>query len=214
MAIKRKRDDASANDKAAKKHRKGFQVGPDNLPDGQHKRKAQQIKRNLIEKAKLKKDYAKVKSRELLQSEIARPTVYDRASASPEPKAASPSPAPVSNEPHPERQNLIEEEKIAPLPDEKKRPALRDPYAPRERRPRPIPFAREHQEALRRKEEAEERRKAREAREKEREKAIEDRERFRKAMAKARTGGKNGQRKLGRESQVLLEKVQRVVGRT
>ena len=30
-------------------------------------------------------------------------------------------------------------------------------------------------------------------------------------MAKARTGGKNGQRKLGRESKVLLEKVQNLV---
>ena len=41
---------------------------------------------------------------------------------------------------------------------------------------------------------------------------MEERERFRKAMARARTGGKNGQRKLGRESVVLLEKVRRVVG--
>lgn len=41
---------------------------------------------------------------------------------------------------------------------------------------------------------------------------MEERERFRRAMAKARTGGKNGQRKLGRESKVLLEKVRRVVG--
>jgi len=31
-------------------------------------------------------------------------------------------------------------------------------------------------------------------------------------MAKARTGGKNGQRKLGRESTVLLEKVKRLAG--
>jgi hypothetical protein len=31
-------------------------------------------------------------------------------------------------------------------------------------------------------------------------------------MAKARTGGKNGQRKLGKESKVLLEKVRRIVG--
>lgn len=31
-------------------------------------------------------------------------------------------------------------------------------------------------------------------------------------MAKARTGGPNGQRKLGRESNVLLEKVKRMVG--
>ena len=41
---------------------------------------------------------------------------------------------------------------------------------------------------------------------------MEERERFRRAMAKARTGGPNGQRKLGRESKVLLEKVKRMVG--
>jgi hypothetical protein len=58
----------------------------------------------------------------------------------------------------------------------------------------------------------EEWRKAREAAELERQAKIEERERFRKAMAKARTGGPNGQRKLGRESNVLLEKVKRMVG--
>lgn len=40
MAItKRPRDDASA-DRAAKKHKKGFTVGPQNLPDGTHRRKS------------------------------------------------------------------------------------------------------------------------------------------------------------------------------
>jgi hypothetical protein len=40
MAItKRPRDDAPA-DRAAKKHRKGFTVGPQNLPDGTHRRKS------------------------------------------------------------------------------------------------------------------------------------------------------------------------------
>jgi hypothetical protein len=33
-----------------------------------------------------------------------------------------------------------------------------------------------------------------------------------RAMAKARKGGVNGQRKLGRESNVLLMKVQKMVG--
>jgi len=40
MAItKRPRDDAST-DRAAKKHKKGFVVGPQNLPDGTHRRKS------------------------------------------------------------------------------------------------------------------------------------------------------------------------------
>ena len=49
-------------------------------------------------------------------------------------------------------------------------------------------------------------------RDKERKQRIAERERFRKAMAKAKSGGLNGQRKLGRESKVLLEKVKKLVG--
>jgi len=84
----------------------------------------------------------------------------------------------------------------------------------RKRQPRPVPFARQYDEATRKREEAEERRLAREAAQIEREQKMEERERFRRAMAKARTGGKNGQRKLGRESKVLLEKVKRMVSET
>ena len=86
---------------------------------------------------------------------------------------------------------------------------------PRPRKPKPpkvIPFQKEAQLAQQRKEEAEARRKAIEEANQQRVLKMEERERFRKAMAKARTGGKNGQRKLGRESMVLLEKVRRVVG--
>jgi len=52
----------------------------------------------------------------------------------------------------------------------------------------------------------------RERREKERNERTEERERFRRAMAKARTEGRNGQRKLGRESMVLLGRVKKLVG--
>ncbi|POS77195.1 hypothetical protein DHEL01_v204417 [Diaporthe helianthi] len=44
------------------KKRKGFRVGPANLPDGPWRRKNTKIKHELIHKAKLKKDYAKVKA--------------------------------------------------------------------------------------------------------------------------------------------------------
>jgi len=77
---------------------------------------------------------------------------------------------------------------------------------------RPAYFEKEQAFAAHQKVEAEAKRIERERRDKERNQKIEERERFRKAMAKARTGGKNGQRKLGRESKVLLEKVRRVVG--
>lgn len=77
---------------------------------------------------------------------------------------------------------------------------------------RPAYFEKEKAFADQQKEEAAARRAEFERREKEKKEKIEERERFRRAMAKARTGGKNGQRKLGKESKVLLEKVKRMVG--
>lgn len=44
------------------KKRKGFHVGPENLPDGAWRRKNTKIKHDLIHKAKVKKEYAKVKA--------------------------------------------------------------------------------------------------------------------------------------------------------
>ena len=79
------------------------------------------------------------------------------------------------------------------------------------RKPKPIPFVKEAKAAERQKEEAEARYKAIEEAKRQRRQKIEERERFRRAMAKARTGGRNGQRKLGRESQVLLERVKKIV---
>ncbi|PNS15660.1 hypothetical protein CAC42_4112 [Sphaceloma murrayae] len=118
-----------------------------------------------------------------------------------------PAPEP-SNDPHPDRQAMMDR---APSP-----PPLAartwDRAERKQRRPRSVPFVKEQREAEERKRVAEERREARERALREREQKLEDRERFRKAMAKARTGGKNGQRKLGRESGVLLEKVRRMVG--
>ena len=77
---------------------------------------------------------------------------------------------------------------------------------------RPGYFEKEQAYAEQKKAEAETRRLEFEKREKDKRQKNEERERFRKAMAKARTGGRNGQRKLGRESQILLERVKRMVG--
>ena len=71
------------------------------------------------------------------------------------------------------------------------------------------PFKKESQMAQKRREEREMQRKEVERRNRERKAKVDERERHRKAMAKAR--GKDGQRKLGRESKVLLDKVQRLV---
>ncbi|GAB7359134.1 hypothetical protein MBLNU230_g5201t1 [Neophaeotheca triangularis] len=72
MPEKRKLDTVTERPQSSKKHKStstpkpttkkhGFQVGPANLPDGTYKRKTQEIKRNLIERANIKKEYAKVK---------------------------------------------------------------------------------------------------------------------------------------------------------
>lgn len=83
----------------------------------------------------------------------------------------------------------------------------------RQKRPKIMPFRKQVQVAEARQRETEERRERFEKANKERVEKTEERDRFRKAMAKARTGGKNGQRKLGRESSVLLEKVQKMLGK-
>lgn len=116
-----------------------------------------------------------------------------------------------TTDPHPDRQNLIEQEAEAPTPARIDESATRPPRERQPRKPKPQPFKREHEQAQRRKAEAEERRQAREEAERQRQSKIEERERFRRAMAKARSGGVNGQRKLGRESKVLLERVQKMV---
>lgn len=75
-----------------------------------------------------------------------------------------------------------------------------------------VPFQKEIEKAQQRRELAEIRRKEVEQSQQQRQQKLEERERFRKAMAKARVGGRNGQRKLGRESKVLLEKVKKIMG--
>lgn len=62
----------------AKKPRKGFRVGPENLPDGAWRRRNTKIKQELIHKAKVKKEYAKVKAeaqkeKEMQQQDATRP---------------------------------------------------------------------------------------------------------------------------------------------
>jgi hypothetical protein len=165
----------------------------------------QKIKKDLIHKAKLKKEYGKIKARE---EPVSQKSVYERAEEAGElegPAApAEPIPEP-SLDPHPDRLKLLE--RTSPEPDHM---AASHP-GHRNKRPRAQTYKNEAEVAGKRKEEAEARRKAREEAERERQRKIAERERMRKAMAKAR-GGPDGKRKLGRESTVLLEKVKRLVG--
>lgn len=169
----------------------------------------------MIAKAKLKKEYAKVQAREGEQLRPSR-SVYDRVDAA-DTEASEEHHVPEPNtERHPDRTALIESTPREQTPDAQDQQQTGEQAfrQRRQRKPKPVPFAREHAEAQQRKKEAEQRRLAFEEGQRQRQQKLEERERFRKAMAKARTGGKNGQRKLGRESKVLLERVQRIVSET
>jgi hypothetical protein len=174
---------------------------------------AQKIKKALIERAQIRKEYSKLKR----QGKIS-----DNSEQLPVPASASLEQRPIPDEahsdketeqrkalPHPDRQTLIQAKAQEGHDNEdvKQRSDRR-----RNRKPKSAPFQREYQEAQRRKAEAEERRRAREEAERQRQGKLEEREKFRRAMAKARQGGVNGQRKLGRESKVLLERVKKMVG--
>ena len=152
----------------------------------------------MIRKAKVKKSYNKLKERELLGKVDSIPTTNGNQEAQP-----------ATLELHPDRQAMLDEPSsvVRAMPisyDNNSRPQ-------RIKRPKKAPFEKESRIAQQRKEEAEEREKAFHESNRQRQEKFEERERFRKAMAKARVGGKNGQRKLGRESKVLLEKVKRVM---
>ncbi|KAF2127633.1 hypothetical protein P153DRAFT_368214 [Dothidotthia symphoricarpi CBS 119687] len=203
MASKRPREDDSA--RHAKKQRKGFSVGPANLPDGTYKRKVQKIKKDLIHKAKLKQQYTKLKAREEA-STTPRKSVYDRDDEvnDEDNEPAEPVPEPTLD-PHPDRMKMLEDEEANPEPE--------PPKERRKKQPRSQPFRKEAEIAQKNKAEADARRKARNDAENERSIRLAERERFRKTMAKAR-GGPDGKRKLGRESTVLLAKAQRLMGKT
>lgn len=180
--------------------------------------KAQQIKKGLIEKAKIRKEYAKVKARNpdlSTNNNNDSSSLYPAADADQDgddDNAAAAKPEP-SVERHPDRTQMIDDTPEEPELVESNPDSYQSRHQ-RQRRPKPVPFAREHAQAQQRKQEAEERRAAREEAERQRQQKLQERDRFRRAMAKARTGGKNGQRKLGRESNVLLEKVKRMVAET
>ncbi|KFZ16646.1 hypothetical protein V502_04993, partial [Pseudogymnoascus sp. VKM F-4520 (FW-2644)] len=210
MAPKRDRED-DAQVPHVKKVRGGFKVGPDNLPDGTWRRKVIKIKKDLIHNAKVKKSYAKVKAREEPTPASVAPDASTIVIQAPE-EPIAPVPAPSEPEPeqelHPSRQAMLD----APLaPPATTVPRFSGPKKT-ERAKKPGYFDKAKAEADAKRVEAEARRAEFERRDKERKGKVEERERHRRAMAKARTGGRNGQRKLGRESVVLLDKVRRMVG--
>ncbi|KAI1459325.1 hypothetical protein F4805DRAFT_421164 [Annulohypoxylon moriforme] len=205
MGVKRALESDSAATPAAKKLRKGFRVGPQNLPDGPWKRKVDKIKKDLIHKAKVKKAYKKIKAAEQASSKPETTGNTEDADAAE---------APPSPQLHPERQAMLDEDEEE-QPDTPSQPQSGNRPRRRKQHPRkPGYFDKASVDAERKKAEVEARTQEIEKRNEERNRKIAERERFRKAMAKARKPGRDGQRRLGRESGLLLEKVKKMVGDT
>ncbi|EXJ94956.1 hypothetical protein A1O1_00074 [Capronia coronata CBS 617.96] len=201
MGSKRVADDAgNAVAEPDKKKRKGFSVGPANLPDGTYRRKTQKIKRDLIQKAKVKKAYAKIKA----QEEATEPTPSFTAAGNDGDTDRIDQP-PASLELHPDRQAML----AAPATnqDEENRPrenrSWRNPresdHQAKQRRPKESRYKKEMELAAQHRLQIEAKRKAREAREQER-----------RAMTKAKRPGKDGKPKLGKQGNVLLSRIRRM----
>lgn len=82
------------------KKRKGFRVGPENLPDGAWRRKNTKIKHELIHKAKVKKEYAKVKAELQKERETQENKPATTATAAEEPQV------------HPDRQQRMDDDQL------------------------------------------------------------------------------------------------------
>ena len=186
------------------KRRKPFTVAPANLPDGTRRRKAAKIKADLISKAKTKKAYAKIKADHEADEESQRAAARAAENYNDGQGDGEEGTEDVNGvgrgetQMHPERTAMIESA------EERQQEDTGVGYQDRrrERRPRPSGFARDEAIAATRREEMEGRQRAREEREQER-----------RAMAKAkRAKGRNGEAKLGRQSKVLLGRIQRLMG--
>ncbi|KAL6795391.1 hypothetical protein J3E68DRAFT_404173 [Trichoderma sp. SZMC 28012] len=191
----------------APKKKHGFRVGPENLPDGPWRRKVDQKKRDLIHRAKVKKEYAKIKAAEEAK---ARPSHRDDEDDGEDEVNSAQGDAQEENEEegekmHPTRQLMIKDEDMAQVGAEASGPS----DGQRRRTRRPGYYEKQLKKAADRRQEADAKRKEYERRMEERAQKQAERERFKKAMAKTRD--KDGKKKLGRESSLLLEKVKRLV---
>ncbi|KAL7784907.1 hypothetical protein V8C37DRAFT_395075 [Trichoderma ceciliae] len=216
MAPKRTLEGADTTAEATKK-KHGFRVGPENLPDGPWRRKVDKIKRDLIHKAKVKKQYAKIKAADKKAAEATvRPSHGDNEDDGEDEVKSAQGDAEEEEEDeeeegeklHPTRQLMLKDEDMAQVgADPVKTTGPSD--GQRRRTRRPGYYEKQLQKAAERRDEAEAKRKEYERRMEERSQKQAERERFKRAMAKTRD--KDGKKKLGRESALLLEKVKRLV---
>ncbi|KAF7560520.1 hypothetical protein G7046_g3607 [Stylonectria norvegica] len=180
----------------AKKPRHAFRVGPENLPDGPWRRKVTKIKQDLIHKHKVKKAYAKIKAQEPKPAEKAAPEDVAADAAEVEVKI------------HPTRQLMLaDEDKAQENAVEAEADHGRD--GSRRRTRRPGYYEKQLSHAEQKRAEAEERQQEFQRRREERDRKLADRDRFKRAMAKTRD--RDGNKKLGRESSLLLDKVKRMM---
>ncbi|KAI0193443.1 hypothetical protein F4808DRAFT_464792 [Astrocystis sublimbata] len=247
-------DDASASGPAAKKHRKGFRVGPANLPDGAWKRKVDRIKSDLIHKAKVKQAYKKIKTDSTTSKPAPTSPDLDAANVTivntdargdsssdrdeeaqdgeggddDDTQAEADQPSPQL---HPQRQAMLDGDDSRNPPRTRNSRASDDGEDKDDDNNSPSENQnqgreqRHHQQRRKfgyfdkalstgeqKKAAAAERQAERERREAEHQRKIAERERFRRGMAKARKPGRDGQRRLGRESGLLLEKIKKTTG--
>ncbi|KAK6346771.1 hypothetical protein TWF696_009932 [Orbilia brochopaga] len=221
-------------------NRKGFVVGPNNLPDGKYRRKVQKIKKTLIHRAKLRKNLDKIKRKEGLGTHITKddaPTNTDDDEAAARARRRMERAMQSDDEDDDEASDIAEgvsEASIDPGADVTARngdevvssadddsnddtPGGNDRHThpsrkQNTRRPKLSRYTHEIQKSRKTQEAKAER--DRIARMKAA--AAEKRERERKARNKAMGGGKTaktstGQMKLGRQSKGLLEKVQQLM---
>ncbi|KAF8544939.1 hypothetical protein BDD12DRAFT_800908 [Trichophaea hybrida] len=188
--------------------KKGFSVGPANLPDGVYKRKVTKIKETLIHKAKVRKQYSKVLSSvdpstdpnvlraQKLFEEAEQERLLRRAKTI-ESEAAEGEAEPPGV--HPDRQAILDREGTP-----EKSQAER-----RKRKPKTSSYKKEESFAAKQKKEREEAARQVAARRKEQEQKTREREMRKRAMS-AKT--RDGQVKLGKTSHILLEKIMAQVG--
>ena len=198
------------------------------------------IKKELIHKAKVKKAYKKVKAREEAQKETEEASKAKSKAADDEIRVEfdrdvqqeegvgredeandANEPLPPSPKLHPERQAMLDDGEddneddnadVDHPPHRRGHPNNNNQKKKKKNQRRPGYFDQAMEEGGRKKAEAEERAREAERRRKEREDRLAERQRFNRALAKARIPGRDGKRKLGRESGFMLEKVKRLVG--
>lgn len=196
--------------------RKPITVGPANLPDGTYRRRAQKIKKNLIEKAKVRGNYAKLKAKQQNRdAPFAKEDEHELSGDEDVRARGRAGPAPgdpfdSADEDDDDNDDKNSANNAARQPSSKANQAI--PQGHVRPKSRPSPFARESDIAAERAANISARRQAHQESIREKEARNEERERFRRAMAKARRPGARGQRKLGAESGVLLEKARRMMG--